>query len=309
MKTSAIIRIILWSILVLVLVGILVLALTVSWTGGVRLNLKEQFSQNEAAATAPLIQNNAGNEDTPSATERVLVQAEQFPLSFSAEEVQELKIGWARGSVSIVPGGGEEITVEETTADSSGETTLFHSLWKGELKIYSSDPAGSLGDSSDRTLTITVPVDWVCRELEVETNSAQLNVRELTISDAEYDTSSGSAVFENCIVDSLSVDTASGNVSFSGTLKELDMDSASGDFTGVLTDTPKEIEMDSASGSLDLTLPEDCGFTLSMEALSSDLVTDFETQRKGNQYVYGDGRCSIEIESMSGDVTVRKPKA
>lgn len=303
MKTNAIIRIILWSILILVLVCVLLFALGFSRANGVSWE-SVLFSGEDAAATQPLV------EPTADPVDRFVVQPDSSsPIQLPAEEVRQLKIGWARGSVSILPGSGDQILVEEAASD-GGEGALFWSLEKdGELEVFSSDPSGALRGSEDRALTITVPVDWVCQELEVETSSAQLNVQELTIEEAEFETASGPARLENCIVNKLSVDTSSGDISFSGSMNELDMDSASGSFTGVLTSAPNQIEVESASGSLDLTLPDDCGFTLSMEALSSNLVSDFETQRKGTQYVFGDGRCAIEFDSMSGDVTLRKPKA
>ena len=60
------------------------------------------------------------------------------------------------------------------------------------------------------------------------------------------------------------------------------------------------------SGDLELTLPEYCGFTVSMDAMSSDFTSDFPTTMQNGNHIYGDGSCSISIDAMSGDVAIRK---
>ena len=64
--------------------------------------------------------------------------------------------------------------------------------------------------------------------------------------------------------------------------------------------------MDSMSGDLTLTLPEDAGFTVSLDAMSSDFSSDFPTVKKNKSYVCGDGHCKIEVSAMSGDVAILK---
>ena len=60
------------------------------------------------------------------------------------------------------------------------------------------------------------------------------------------------------------------------------------------------------SGDLDLTLPGDAGFALSMNAMSSDFTTDFDTVMKNGNYVCGNGHCRINVDAMSGDVIIRR---
>lgn len=64
--------------------------------------------------------------------------------------------------------------------------------------------------------------------------------------------------------------------------------------------------MDTASGSLTLVLPEDCGFTVSLDSLSGRFSSDFATTTQNGRHIYGDGSCKINVSSMSGGVTIRK---
>ena len=227
--------------------------------------------------------------------------------------IREIKIEWISGSVTVEPGDVQEITFLE----SGNGTDKYEMVWKqsgDELVIqYSKDSSIAgfglhFGDGS-KDLTVTVPRGWVCDSLELDTASTDLTVRDMIIREMEIDSASGTAKFENCTVSSLDVDTASGDVTFSGSLNELDFEAASASFTGVLENVPNMIKMDSMSGDLTLTLPEDAGFTVSLDAMSSDFSSDFPIVKKNKSYVCGDGHCKIDVDAMSGDVSILKQQA
>ena len=233
--------------------------------------------------------------------------------SASTEAIREIKIEWISGSVTVEPGDVQEITFLE----SGNGTDKYEMVWKqsgDELVIQYSKDSGiagfglHFGDGS-KGLTVTVPRGWVCDSLELDTASADLTVRDMIIREMEIDSASGTAKFENCTVSSLDVDTASGDVTFSGSLNELDFEAASASFTGVLENVPDQVKMDSMSGDLTLTLPEGAGFTVSLDAMSSDFSSDFPTVKKNKSYVCGDGHCKIDVDAMSGDVSILKQSA
>lgn len=227
--------------------------------------------------------------------------------------IREIKIEWISGSVTVEPGDVQEITFLE----SGNGTDKYEMVWKqsgDELVIqYSKDSSIAgfglhFGDGS-KDLTVTVPRGWVCDSLELDTASTDLTVRDMIIREVEIDSASGTTKFENCTVSSLDVDTASGDVTFTGSLSELDFEAASASFTGVLENVPDKVKMDSMSGGLTLTLPEDAGFTVSLDAMSSDFSSDFPTVKKNKSYVCGDGHCKIDVSAMSGDVSILKQSA
>ena len=227
--------------------------------------------------------------------------------------IREIKIDWISGSVTVEPGDVQEITFLE----SGNGIDKYKMVWKqsgDELVIqYSKDSSTAgfglhFGDGS-KDLTVTVPRNWLCNSLELDTASADLTVRDVIIREMEIDSASGTAKFENCTVSSLDVDTASGDVTFTGSLNELDFEAASASFTGVLENVPDQVKMDSMSGDLTLTLPEDAGFTVSLDAMSSDFSSDFPTVKKNKSYVCGDGHCKIDVDAMSGDVSILKQSA
>ena len=227
--------------------------------------------------------------------------------------IREIKIDWISGSVTVEPGDVQEITFSESGA----ATDRYKMVWKqsgDKLVIQNCKDSNVVGfgihiGEGSKDLTVIVPRGWVCNSLELDTASTDLTVRDVIIREVEIDSASGTAKFEDCTVSSLDVDTASGDVTFSGSLNELDFEAASASFTGVLENVPDQVNMDSMSGDLTLTLPEDAGFTVSLDAMSSDFSSDFPTVKKNKSYVCGDGHCKIDVDAMSGDVSILKQSA
>ena len=235
-----------------------------------------------------------------------------YGVALDAASIREMEIEWAAGSIKIQPMEITEIRIAEEGKDREKNPMVWN-VREGKLSIqYSKNTDHAfgvglvLGKEESKNLIIEVPFVWQCDSLEIDAASASLEVRGLTIREMEFDGASGTCIFDNCTVEKLDLDTASGDVRFTGSLQQLDCDSASADILLELTNVPRSIELDTASGDLEVTLPADAGFTVTLDALSSDFRSDFDTIRRNNSYVAGNGRCRIDVDAMSGDVTVRK---
>lgn len=301
MKTNAIIRIILFSLVILVLASILVGGIALREYGfGWAFRLHQAVEEE-----TPTLADSAGHH----------LEADNHDSHLSAqhvsEKIDEISIDWASGTITIRPGDTDEILYEET-GDFDSAYAMVAKVSGSKLTIqYCKDGSFlkggfSFGGSLHKDLTITVPKDWVCRELEINVASADLDIRELTIQEFDFDGASGKCTLTDCAVGELSLDTASGDVTFSGTLDTLDCDSASAKLQLELRNAPRSIDVDTASGSLTMTLPADCGFTVSLDALSGRFSSEYATTTQNGHHIYGDGSCKINVNSMSGDVTIRK---
>lgn len=287
MKRNAIIRIVIYSIAIFLLVSIL----------SVGLLLNTAFVNTDWSA----IFQNGGNHFT----------GEQASAGYvSAAEVKNIQIDWAAGSISILPGDVENILFSETQ-DLAEEDRMVFSKQGDTLIIRFTNILVNFGVSIDgpKDLIITVPRDWTCGELEIDAASASVHVTDLTADTVDFDGASGNFRFDDCHVGTLDIDTASGDIHYSGTLQELDCDAVSASCTLALTNAPRSIDADMASGDLELTLPWDCGFSLKLDALSGEFTSDFLTSTQNGKYIYGDGRCRINISAMSGDVDIKKSSA
>lgn len=284
MKTNAIIRIVLYSIAILILVSILAGALFLN-TVAIHTDWQTFFTGENTGTVASVGHVPAG-------------------------EIRDIQIEWAAGDISIEPGDVSEITFSET-AGLAEEDQLIWSKKGDKLVIQFCKTRVYFGISVEapKSLEIVVPRDWICDELAIDAASAEVTVTNMTINAVDFDGASGVCTFTDCHVKNLDVDTASGDLRFSGTLTELDCDAASASCTMLLSNCPRRIDAEMASGDLRLTLPENCGFTVDLDALSGDFTSDFTTAQQNGSYVFGDGSCKISVSAMSGDVIIYKGSA
>lgn len=296
MKRSAMIRIIVWSIVIVLLTGFMISCISFQFSPRADLELA-------AATPAESVASGSGfSKDT---------DEEMNSYGTMTDGLQEIEIEWVAGSITIESADVDQITVKETMASDPKYTMVCRTSGNKltikfcEENLLNRGFGISLGEDFSKNLIIRVPRDFQLNSLEVDAASANMTVKNLVIKEVEFDGASGTCDFENCVVDKLDLDTASGNVTFSGTMKQLDFDAASASVQAVLDNVPSRIDMDSMSGDLDLTLPENAGFTLSIDAMSSDFISDFDTTVHNGNYIAGDGSCRIQIDGMSGDVYIR----
>lgn len=293
MKTNAIVRIVLFSLAIFFLLGVLGVGLGVT-------TYMVSFTE-ETGKTVVSSPGEVTVIPAPAVTETSACTADPARIC-------EIEIEWAAGSITIEPSDSStEILIRESEV---AEKYRMECRQSGEtLSIrYSKDSIAfpSFGASIPaKDLVITVPAGWICESLEIDAASANVIVCDMTIRKLDYNGASGACQLHRCVVDLLDLDTASGNVTFTGCLDSLDFDGASADCALVLSNCPSHIDLDGMSGSLDITLPSDCGFTVYTEGLSSDFSSDFATTLRSGAHCYGDGTCRMEIDALSGKVCVR----
>ncbi|MGM9661456.1 MAG: DUF4097 family beta strand repeat-containing protein [Faecousia sp.] len=286
MKRNAILRIILWTVTLVVLVGLLCAAMLWFLPFG-RYGLRNRSASEVTHIPEKTVSNGTATE---------------FP-----RDIREIEIDWLSGNIRILPADVENISVLETTVEDSRYAMVCKQEGQTlKIEYCQNTIFGDLKNLKfSKDLTITVPKDWDGRALKVDAASSKLYVEDLNIRDVEVDTASGTSQFHNCTVDELDIDTASGDIRFTGSLNRLECDSASASVYAELDNVPSEIDMDTASGAVELILPKDAGFSVKLDSMSGSFDSDFPTTMKNGQYVCGDGACRIDMSSMSGKVTIR----
>lgn len=297
MKRNALIRIVIWSLVIVVLSTVMA-SVMAGW------NLRDLRRRSETPAETHI--------PIPVETvEAQLLPSADGKDTFSASEISELEIEWVSGEILIQPGDTDQISIREDGVTDSKYSMVLQQRG-GELKILFCEENVAehwgidLQKELNKDLTILVPPDWICQSLDIECASATVEVNDLTIQEVDFDGASGTCEFENCIVNEIDINTASGDIRFIGELNMLDCDAASASVYTALSNVPSRLDMDSMSGDMEILLPTDAGFTLSMSGLHTDFTSDFETTLKNGNYVCGDGRCRINLDALSGDVTIRK---
>lgn len=280
MKRNAIVRIIAYSLAIVILGSILIGSLS-----------RDIFSMREFEPTE--------------AIEEVL------DIEYFTADVRNIEIDWVSGSIAIQRDAIiTDIVVSEVSPANAKHKMVCRQSGQ-TLKIEFSEEKIALSGIHDnefesKDLVIRVPDAWAGKNIEMDVATVGVNMDGITAAKFDFDGALGDCRLTDCNIDEIDIDTASGNITFTGTLDVLDCDAASADCSIVTFNTPHSIKMDTASGDLELVLPPDSDFSCKIDSLSKNLKTDFETTCEGNIYYHGDGACKIEMSAMRGDVSILK---
>lgn len=201
MKTNAIIRIILYSLVILILTALLCTFLGIGF-----------LSFDLSAGTDSYITGEA---------------------AVDADGIRNLEIDWAAGSVTIVTGDVAQITFSENRPDNEAYTMAYKQSGS-TLKLSYSDSTISIGFGNfnipEKDLIVTVPRDWACTNLEIDGAALDITIEDLHLQTLDLDGASCSLRFFGS-VDNVEIDGASADIDLQCTdpVSDINVDGASCD--------------------------------------------------------------------------------
>lgn len=284
MKKSAVIRIILYTLILAILAGVFVLLLRWDKSGGSRGLFRGvsfggySYKDSEDYAAG-------AREIDPSG-------------------IRNVEINWIGGEISVAYGEGSRISLAEEQG--LPEEDQLRSLVKGDTLIiqFCASRSGFYTMPEEKALTVTLPRGMTLNKLDIDSVSARGDIQKIQAESCRVNNVSGRYTLSDCGFQDLKLNTVSGECRFSGILRTLEMDTVSGDLTAILLAPVEEISMDSVSGDLELILPFGVGFQAEIDSVSGDLNCDLPMRKKGDTYLCGDGSAKIEMDTVSGDMNI-----
>lgn len=210
--------------------------------------------------------------------------------SVSTDGISRIRIDWVAGDVEIVSGTGSAISIAETASVTlSADEQLRFQVKDGQLCIAYCKSGIRTTSLKGKTLTVTVPEALAAslKELDVEVVSSDVRVSGISGGELELDMVSGNPTVEK------------------GSFGEVDINSVSGSATLRLDAMPDKIDFDSVSGNLHVVLPkEGASFSLTHDTVSGGVKCALPVTVEGKRYIYGDGACKIDCDTVSGGVEI-----
>ena len=214
--------------------------------------------------------------------------ADREPDTVSTQNIHSIQVEWPVGNVWVTTWDGDEIRFVEMFGDSksshSDSDRLSYAIDEGELEIRFNSRKGT-AYTGKKWLKLEIPADWDLSELEIETASADVDVDDVDMRN-------------------LHVETASGNILVKGEIPCIETDTASGWVSISCSETLRELEVDTASGDVDLTVEKDAPFVLEYDTASGTLdnASAIAMEHKGNFHSRGSGGPQLKVETASGDL-------
>ena len=205
-----------------------------------------------------------------------------------ADNMSILDVDSTSGIIDI-----SEIKADKMDADAASGDVYLSNVTAKELDV---DTASGNAFMTDVKVEGTLNIDSASGDAEISGYAGK----------ADIDTASGGVRATDLTAGDLSIDTSSGDISVCGAFKKVEFETASGEIYAELTEFPEYIDIDGASGNVTLALPPSGGgFTLDYDSGSGDLDCGVPVMMKGSSFVYGDGSCSISVDTASGDLTLK----
>lgn len=246
---------------------------------------------------------------------------------------------WSGGDVMVQEYAQSELTERtrmETGLEDGVLTVRYRSgiglgNVKGRKWLTVLVPEGMMGEIDAATASAAVQMNGLeVDTLRASTTSGDISVYECYAQTSDFSSTSGMVNLYNLESDQVEISTISGDIygtdlwsnsavvsSTSGDINltmldamgSVEVRTVSGDIQ-VWADgsTLQKIAAGSTSGDISLSLPlYDLGFTLDFQTVSGSLDVPSETippSQGGGKYVYEEGGCEIEVETVSGNLRV-----
>ncbi|HWT16134.1 MAG TPA: DUF4097 family beta strand repeat-containing protein [Patescibacteria group bacterium] len=249
---------------------------------------------------------------------------------------------WDRNEVSWsgALGAGAKLVVEKSAtrvsisveSEEGGNWLGWNNGPREDSVLVIKVPASAALDLSAVSANIDVTAMRGSPSIEAESVSGEVSLRASSADKLEISSVSGDVSFEGQ-AGRVDAETVSGDVRVSGVSGDVSVETVSGsaivrgasvnefeaasvsgdiDFEGTLA-ADGRMDVESMSGDVSITLPADASARVSAESFSGDLENDFglvveDDDGPGSTLhgTLGAGGASIEIESFSGDVNLRK---
>ncbi len=312
MKKSAIARIVIWSVVALILTGLLISALVIPqkgfWTSLFNSSIFDSFRYETYTYD---------NENEYIAGSSVVI----------SEQITNIDVDWISGSVKIIANDSDKIKFEESASDPIEEKYQLRYRVKGDtLYIKPCKSMRTLNKIPYKDLEIYIPYDLASamHEIDIETASAEISLTEITAKELELSTASGGVWLEKCSAVDINLENVSGYINLTetnadkvdaefvssdieimGTVGRLRVKSVSGNVYLDSDTAPNSVDISTVSGNIKFEIPENDGFSIEFDSVSGKITSDFAlTLNKGTQ-IYGNGSRDYEFETVSGDVSVK----
>lgn len=306
MKNSALIRIIIWSIVLILLLAVAGLAIFGNFNSGSVFNFG-----------SIIFGNFYRYEDAGS----YLVGE----FSIEPDSIKKIDLDWVAGNAHISVGDGNEIVVSEDGCEDDDDR-LRYRIKNGKIDIkfrksgigpinnfkkdiYISLPEGTVLEDLDIQLvssSLDLEGDLTVNDLSVEGVSGKIEISGVNSNDIDISSVSGNISAQNITTRELSCESTSGDVDFSGTVDEVDFDSVSGALRAEFSVAPKDIDIETVSGGGRITMPKDRGAVVDCDGVSGKVTLWGEKCPKTGEYKVGDGYTKLNVETVSGDVIVEE---
>ena len=203
---------------------------------------------------------------------------------YASGSLHRLQIHWNGGNVTIRQGKGDGFSFYETKPD--GCWYRMESECEDDtLSIHYSESDLSLTGLPEKDLVVQVPENWGGEEIQIHATGSVISI-------------------ENIDVNRLRLSGTGYEVYYSGAVMQLDAKGTGTKLTLNCTNRPNAINFDGIGSTIQLKLPENCGFSVETGGIGCHVTTDLTLKDKDGKQTFGNGECAIFIKGIGSSIHI-----
>ena len=231
--------------------------------------------------------------------------------------VTDIEIDWIDGEVTILLCDDTYISVTEEVGGATADSAFMRHrvLEDGKtLSIKYRKSAAFLGcggSGLNKNLVVRIPRSMAnLHALTLRSEGSVIRVSGVSAQTVSVTSYSGSVTLSGGEYGTLSVSTTSASVAIDASVSgNATVSTKSGNISFATRLSPDKIDLSTKKGSASLVLPEDCGYTLTMDVDRNKFACDQSLTAGANgTYLYGDGKCAVNLTVPKGTISISTQK-
>ncbi|MBM3705480.1 MAG: DUF4097 domain-containing protein [Actinobacteria bacterium] len=249
----------------------------------------------------------------------VSVNSSQVKTSkvYLVEEIESIVVKTIDTKVNIIPVVDKRVDIDFygniTTNLTEAKPELVTSLEDGVLTITISYPKTinfGLINLEKLYLDVYVP-NYFNKRIEVETVSADLEMRHMTLDYFRFKTISGNLDVNLISAQNWVLELTSGNIEARQVEGGINASTISGKTAVSLNSLKGDIRVKTVSGEVEISLPDESQFDFELNSISGDIKNEFGAKisyadKKNIAGSVGDGAFKIIVDTTSGNISIKK---
>lgn len=224
------------------------------------------------------------------------------------DKIENIEIDYLTGTVTIVGGASDTISIKETSDKKLEEKQKVHTYVDDDtlyVKFCASSNRINF-DSIEKDLVIYIPDNIKLEDVSVSATAADFSSGGIVVEDMEVNTASGDVSVDSPC-EKLTINVVSGSVDVNThDVEKMSVNVVSGSSKFVFSDIPEKAEVGTVSGNVDIYIPEKSNVTIDANTKSGDVDCSIDSEKKGSKYIIGDGDNKIDLETISGDINIKR---
>ena len=142
------------------------------------------------------------------------------------------------------------------------------------------------------------------QNLQISSVSGAISLFEAESDTLNITSTSGEIKIGQTSVDEMKVKNVSGAIDMEAVTDQLAATTVSGEIKMNSLHCPQQADFNTVSGDIAVALPQDAGFAVNFNSISGSFSNDFLHQRRGDEFVTGDGNARLHFSTTSGSVQI-----